>query len=465
MTKRHHRQNYCLLDDGDRQPRLSRRLFLRGTGVALALPWIESAPARSAESGKSVTRSADLKPPVRFACVFFSNGVEPAHWWAKGSGASMELGPGLRPMEPLRDDMVFIRGLFNEQAVKHKSPHLGRMANLLSGAWVTEDQNDLRVGKTMDQVLAQQLGHRTDIPSLVLGIEPTELRLEDGLSMIYGSCISWTSATKPATKEIYPARVFDQLAGGERDRGLDRSVLDEVLDDAHHLRRQISRGDRVKLEDYLESIRSIEKRIDRAGREDRLEGWKPALTEPNLPRPQDELPQDVPEHMKLMMDLIVLAFQMDKTRIATCMLNNDLSQMNFGFLDGVRGSLHLDLTHNGRDPELEAMYLKTNQFHVQQFAYLVSRLKEIEEGTQSLLDNSILLCCSNLFDGDKHQADHMPMLLAGGGGGSIESGRVLDYSGGKEDTRRACSLYLSLMDRIGVQLSEFGDTNQRLAGL
>ena len=153
------------------------------------------------------------QPPVRFACLFFSNGVEPEHWWARGSGAAMEIGPGLAPMQPLREDMVFLRGLFNEQAVKHKSAHLGRSPNLLSGAWVSTDQSDIRVGRTMDQVLAQRIGNRTAIPSLVLGIEPTELRLEDGLSMIYGSCISWASDTKPATKEIYPSRVFDLLVG------------------------------------------------------------------------------------------------------------------------------------------------------------------------------------------------------------------------------------------------------------
>jgi hypothetical protein len=443
----------------------SRRSFLRGAGCALALPYLESLPLRAAETGKRASQVADDKPPVRFACLFFSNGVEPAHWWAKGSGKTMEIGPGLKPMEPFREDMVFLQGLFNEQAVRHKSAHLGRMPNLLSGAWVSTEQSDIRVGKTMDQVLVQQIGHRTAIPSLVLGVEPTELRLEDGLSMIYGSCISWKSSKKPATKEIYPARVFDLLVGDGKDRRIDRSILDQVTADAASLKSRLSGSDRPKLDDYLESIRDIEKRLDRATREDRLEGWRPTLTKPNMTRPADPLPQDVPIHMKLMLDLIVLAFQMDKTRIATCMLNNDLSQMNFGFLEGVRGSLHLDLTHNGRDPKLEAMYLKTNQFHVQQFAYLVKRLKEIDEGGQSLLDNSLLVGCSNLFDGDKHEADKMPILLAGRGGGSLKTGRVLDYLDEGDANRRACSLYLSLMDRMGVRLPRFGDADRRLADL
>lgn len=444
---------------------VSRRGFLHGAGVTLALPWIESLPIRASESGKRITAADATKPPVRFACIYFSNGVEPIHWWANGRGSTMEIGPGLKPMLPFREDMVFVKGLFNEQAVKHKSLHLGRMPNMLSGAWVSTDQNDIRVGRTMDQVMAQRIGQKTAVPSLVLGIEPNELRLEDGLSMIYGSSISWNSDTKPAMKEIYPSRVFDLLVGDGKGRRVDRSILDQVLADAKDLKRKIGSNDRQKLDDYLESIRDIEKRIERASRDGRLEGWKPSLTKADMPRPGEQLPQDIPEHMKLMMDLIVLAFRMDKTRIATCMLNNDLSQMNFGFLKGVQGSLHLDLTHNGREPELEAMYLKTNQFHIQQFAYLVKRLKETDEGGQSLLDNSLLMCCSNLFDGDKHEADEMPILLVGRGGGSLEPGRVLDYRQRPDDDRRACSLYLSLLDRMGVHMRRFGDTDRRLADL
>ena len=378
----------------------------------------------------------------------------------------MEIGPGLEPMAPHKQDICFLKGLFNEQAVLSSSPHLGRMPNMLSGANVSLDPADIRVGETMDQVLAKRIGDRTRVPSLVLGIEPNELRLEDGVSMIYGSCISWASATKPATKEIYPARTFDQLVGDGKGRQLDRSILDAVLEQAHSLDGKVSRNDSRKLDEYLESVRDIEKRIDRASQDERLEGWRPTLDKPNMERPATDLPQDIPEHMKLMLDLIVLAFQMDKTRIATLMLNNDLSQMNFGFIPGVQGALHLDLTHNGKAPELEAMYLKTNQFHIQQFAYLVDRMKSIDEGAgTTLLDNSMLIGGSNLFDGDSHGADQMPLLLAGKGGGTIEPGRVLDYSENEPDGRRACSLYLSLMDRMGVELDRFGDTDKRLANL
>ena len=184
-----------------------------------------------------------------------------------------------------------------------------------------------------------------------------------------------------------------------------------------------------------------------------------------MPRPPNDLPQDVPDHMKLMLDLMVLAFQMDKTRIATLMLNNDLSQMNFKFLEGVKGALHLDLTHNGKAVEKEAMYLKTNQFHLAQFAYVLQRMKEIREGDGSLLDHSILLCTSSLFDGDAHSADRLPVVLAGKGHGALKTGRILNYLDRGDDNRKICSLHLSLMDRMGVQLDRFGDANTRLADL
>jgi hypothetical protein len=444
----------------------SRRNFLRGAGVALALPWLESMPVfGKTQEAKATTAAANLnRPPVRFAHIYFSNGVEPAHWWAKGAGAEMTFGAAAQPLAPIREDLVFLRGLYHPKALVSTSPHLGRM-NLLSGATVSLDPKEIRVGTSFDQLLAQRIGNRTTVPSLALGIEPNELRLEDGLSMIYGSNISWVTPTKPATKEIYPARTFDQLVGDGTGRKLDRSILDAVLSEAHSLQPKVSTGDRKKLDEYLESIRDIEKRIDHAAKEERLEGWRPTLKQPNMPRPADAVPQSVPEHMKLMLDLIVLAFQMDKTRIVTLMLNNDLSQMNFRFIEGVRGALHLDLTHNGKAPELETMYLKTNQFHVQQFTYLVQRMKEIDEGGTSLLDNSILMFASSLFDGDAHSAEQLPIVLAGKAGGAMKTGRILDYMDKGNDNRRACSLYLSLMDWMGLRLDNFGDATQRLAGL
>jgi hypothetical protein len=367
-------------------------------------------------------------------------------------------------MLPHREDIVFIQGLYNQAAHVSTSPHLGRM-NVLSGETVSLDPNVIRVGTSMDQVIASQIGNRTAIPSLVLGIEPNELRLEDGLSMVYGSSLSWVSPTKPATKEIYPSRVFDRLVGDGSGRALDKGILDAVRQESQSLKPKISKGDNAKLGEYFESIRDIEKRIARASKEERLEGWRPTLEKPDMPRPKNELPQNVPDHMKLMLDLIVLAFQMDKTRIATVMLNNDLSQMNFKFVEGVQGALHLDLTHNGHAADKEAMYLKTNQYHIAQFAYLTKRMKAINEGDATLLDNSILMCTSSLFDGDAHGANQLPILITGKGGGTIKGGRILDYLNKGDDNRKLCSLHLSLMDRMGVHLDKFGDATERLTDL
>ncbi|HLK62621.1 MAG TPA: DUF1552 domain-containing protein [Bryobacteraceae bacterium] len=440
----------------------SRRHFLRAAGVALALPWMESLPLMGATDDATVAAN---KPPLRFATIYWSNGIKPAHWWAKGSGASMEFGQSAAPLTPYANDVVFVKGLFNEQAFTNPSPHQGRNANLLSGARISSEPSDIRCGTSMDQVLSREIGSQTAVPSMALGIEPNELRLEDGLSMIYASNISWETPTRPATKEIYPARVFDQLVDDGKGRKLDRSILDAVLQETRDLQPKISSGDRKKLDEYLESVRSIEKRIDTAAKQERIEGWRPTLTQPNMPRPANEIPQNVPDHMKLMLDLIVLAFQMDKTRIATCMLNNDLSQMNFKFLEGCHGALHLDLTHNGHVPELEAMYLKSNQYHVKQFTYLIQRLKDIDEGGQSLFDSSILMFTSSLYDGDAHGADQLPIVLSGGARGTLKGGRMVDFLDKGNDNRRACSLYLSVMDQMGVKLDRFGDTDKRLPGI
>ena len=283
--------------------------------------------------------------------------------------------------------------------------------------------------------------------------------------MIYGSSLSWVSPTRPATKEIYPARTFDRLVGDGTGRALDRSILDAVQDEARSLGPRVSRADHHKLGEYFEGIRDIEKRIERASKEERLEGWRPTLAQPDMPRPKHELPQDVPAHMKLMLDLDRARVPDGQDARRDVMLNNDLSQMNFKFVEGVQGALHLDLTHNGRVADKEAMYLKTNQFHIAQFAYLTERMKAISEGETTLLDNSILMCASSLFDGDLHSAEQLPILLTGKGGGTLKTGRILDYMDKGDANRKVCSLHLSLMDRMGVKLDGFGDATTRLAEL
>ncbi len=238
-----------------------------------------------------------------------------------------------------------------------------------------------------------------------------------------------------------------------------------MLADAPDLAGRVSVPDRRKRDEHLESVRDIERRIERAADDGRLEGRRPPHPATAFVRPAERLTQDVPDHMRPMLDLIILAFQMNRTRVATLRLNNELSQIDFGFLEGVRDSLRLDLTHNGRDPAREAMYLKTNQYHVTRFAFLVGRLNAIAEGEGSLLDQSPLMGCSNLFDGDPHQADEMPILLAGRGGGAMPAGRVVDDSGRRPEARRACSLYLSPMKRMGAPTPRFGDADRPLGEL
>ena len=283
--------------------------------------------------------------------------------------------------------------------------------------------------------------------------------------MIYGSSLSWVTPTKPATKEIYPSRAFDRLVGDGTGRKLDRSILDEVRQDSQSLRPKISRGDNVKLDRVLR-IDPRHREADRAGVKGRADRRMAAdAGAARHAAAGERAAAERPDHMKLMLDLIVLGFQMDKTRIATVMLNNDLSQMNFKFLEGVQGALHLDLTHNGHAPDKEAMYLKTNQFHIAQFAYLTKRMKEIHEGETTLLDNSILMLMSSLFDGDAHGANQLPILITGKGGGTIKAGRILDYLDKGDENRKACSLHLSIMDRMGVTLDRFGDATTRLGGV
>jgi hypothetical protein len=419
----------------------------------MALPWLES------------LAWAAPTFPKRFAVLFQGDGINGNHWWAKGSGAEMKLGKTLQVLEPVKSKVNVINGLYNPLAVG-RGIHPGQTGNLLSGVPIQHGAI-IRAGVTVDQVLAQQIGQDTPYPSLVLACEqPMTGYHETNFSMAYSSHLSWATPESPVPNEVYPSQAFDNLF---ENRGSLRnlSILDRVMERAGSLSRQVSATDRGKIDEYLTSVREVEKRVERmraakdaVDEQARLKG--PAVL--SMERPQNGLPEDQREHARLMSDIVALAFQTDKTRIATIMLNNDLSQMNFGFLEGVKGSLHLDLTHNGRDPTLEAMYLKTNQFHVARFAYLLERMKHIQEGDGTLLDHSLLMGCSNLFDGDKHQADHMPILLAGHGGG-LETGRVLDYLDKKPDDRRACSLYLSLMDRMGVELPRFGDSDRRLADL
>src|SRR5262245_51677148 len=289
--------------------RFSRRTMLRGLGVSMALPWMESLRVWGDEPKGA---QASSEAPVRMAVLFSGNGFHSKEWWARGEGKDMELGKVLAPLHDFRERLLFIRGLFNAEAQKGNI-HSSQTGNLLSGAPLASG-GDIRSGTSFDQVLARTLGRSTKVPSLVLACEKSNPSVHKNYSMLYSSHISWSSPTTPTPLELYPALAFDRLFKDEVRKG-DQSVLDAVLTDANDLRRRVSSNDQQKLDEYLESVRDVERRLEQAGKKGELQGWRPTLTQPDRPRPADGIPQDIAEHMRLMADILVLAFQTDTTRI------------------------------------------------------------------------------------------------------------------------------------------------------
>jgi hypothetical protein len=430
---------------------LSRRTFLRGIGVTMALPWMESLAVWGDEpKGDFAAQGPASQAPVRTAVLFSGNGFHTKEWWAKEEGDGMQLGKVLEPLADFRKKMLFIRGLYNEEALKGNI-HSSQTGNLLSGAPLAAG-GEIRSGTSFDQVIAQKYGRQTKVPSLVLACEKSNPSVHKNYSMLYSSHISWTSPTTPTPLELYPALAFDRLFKDEVQKG-DKSVLDAVLADAGDLKRQISAADQRKLDEYLDSVRDVEQRIEQAGQRGELQGWRPTLDKPNMPRPADGIPQDIGEHMRLMCDILVLGFQTDTTRVTTLKLNNDHSSLRFPNL-GVDYMIHHLLSHSDT-----ADWLKVNQFFLSQLAYIARKLDAIQEGERTLLDNSMILYCSSMLTGS-HDATQLPVVVLGGGGGKIQGGRVLDYSG-KPD-RQMCRLFLSLMDKVGVRPEKFGDAAQPL---
>ncbi len=437
-----------MMNMADRSRKLTRRRMLRGLGVTVTLPWLESVPA-FADAPKPKTPGADA--PTRLGVLFAGNGFHKHEWWAKGEGKAMELGKVLEPLNDFREDMLFIRGLYNAEALKGNI-HSSMTGNLLSGAPLASG-GEIRSGTSFDQVIAQRYGASTRVPSLVLGCEKANPSVHKNYSMLYSSHISWSSPTAPTPLEVYPALAFDRLFKDDVEIG-DRSVLDAVLGDALRRRRSISMDYQKRLDEYLNSVREVERRIEQAGKRGELQGWRPTLEKPNIPRPADGIPQDIGEHMRLMADIMVLAFQTDATRVTTLKLNNDHSSLRFSNL-GVDYMIHHLLSHKDTDD-----WLKVNRFFVEQFAYIASKLDAVQEGERTALDNSMLVFCSSMLTGH-HDASQLPVVILGRGGGKLKTGRILDYRG--KENRKMCSLFLSLMDRFDIRLESFGDSKERLA--
>lgn len=437
-----------------RDGQTSRRTLLRGVGVAMTLPWMESLPVWGSDDSQSVAA------PKRIATLFMANGINPLHWTAQGSGSEMQLGKCLEPFEPLKAKINVISGLYN-QASLGVGIHPGQTGNLLSGVSLKKG-SELGGGISMDQVIANHVGQETIQSSLVLGCEqPVTGYHETNFSMAYSSHISWQNETSPVPMETYPALAFDSLFenhGSARNR----SIIDRIQEDARGLSRRLSSSDQAKLDEYIASVREVELRTERMRKasqkaiDNAKDRGRPLFT---MDRPDNGLPEDIREHMRLMCDIIAMAFQTDNTRITTLMLNNDISGLIYPFL-GIRYGHH-GASHRDQSDE----YLRIVQYHCSQAAYLADKLQSMPEGDSNVLDNSLVMFISNMWSGSKHESSRVPVVQIGSLGGSLETGRVLDYTDKGDDNRRLCSMYLSIMERMGVKLDRFGDADTPLADL
>jgi hypothetical protein len=430
--------------------RISRRTILRGAGVAVALPWLESLQAFGAAETF----------PKRFAVLFMGNGVNEDRWGAEGSGAAMKLSETLQPLEPLKHKINVIHGLFHKRAMGN-GIHPAQTGGLLSGA-VIQKGAIVKAGTTIDQVLANRIGQETAQPSLVLACEHEMTGFhETNYSLAYSSHISWQSADSPVPNEVYPSLAWDSLF---ENRGSirNKSILDRVMMDAAGLEKTISTEDKAKLDEFLTSVREVEKRVDVARTaKDKADD---VAKEKNramfaMERPLNGLPEDLREHHRLMLDIIAIAFQTDKTRIATLILARDLGALYYPFLDVPDG--HHSASHKNNSPE----YARIAQYHLSHLAYLATKLDSMPEGDGTVLDHSCLMWLSNLWIGRSHDNSRLPLVLAGGLGGTLQTGRTLNYVQADDSNRKMSSLFLSLMDKMGVSLDRFGDADTRLNGL
>lgn len=467
---------------------LSRRTFLRGAGVAMGLPLLEA-------MGPAVARAADKGPaaPVRAAYLYFPNGAWMDAWVPKETGADYELPYSLTPLESVRDSVVVLSGL-DKPYSRSGDGHYAKTANFLTGLHVrkTTGQDLNAGGASVDQVAAAHVGQFTPLPSLELATDPVINGLDRAVNYtrMYGSYISWRRPELPMPRLIDPRAAFERMFGARDDAGRplpqparadDQGLLDAALDDARDLRRRLGRGDQQKLEEYLDAVRGVERRLGYSRGSD-PNGWKPP-TQPDRLTPPPAMARpgvlftsrdnggdavataggqtiDPPELVRLMLDLMVLAFWTDTTRNVTFMFANDVSTRNFSFLEGVKENHHSCSHHENQKAKIEA-YKTITRWHVGQFAYLLGKLRGIREGDQTLLDNSMVMCGSSLSDGNKHDPNNLPILVGGKGGGRIKSGQHI----ASPKNTPLCNLYVSMLDCMGVPAAQFGDSTGPLRGL
>ena len=450
--------------------KISRRTILRGAGAALALPWLESKA--------SAAETALTEPPLRSVFMYMPNGVRPDFWTPAGDGESYEITPHLKSLEPLKNDFLLLENLWNAKTVG-RNGHWPKVPAFLSGGYVERTSgDDLDSGGTsVDQLLAQRIGDRTMLPSFELGLESTRNGIDTaggGFARMYGSYISWRDPHTPVQKEIVPQLAFDRLFRSSKapvissmnpnDPALlsalqrdESSVLDMVSEQAKSLRKEGSSNDRVRLDEYFESVRSVELRLQAA-----LRPQKRWINKGKFPleRPGPGIPATRPEHMRLMMDIMVLALWSDTTRIGAFMTADAQTNEDFSFLPGVKGGMH-SISHHAEDPARKKQYETCVTWHVEQVAYFLNRLKSLDEGGKSLLDNSMVMFGGAIKCGNLHLEENLPIAIAGGGKGSLRGGRRLRF----EKKTPLCNLYLSMLHRMGVKEDSFGDSTGVLAGL
>ena len=435
---------------------LPRRTFLRGMGATVALPFLDAmTPAFASPS----------KPVPRVAFVYTANGVVMRDWTPAAEGAGFAFSKTLAPVEPFRDDLLVLTGLAHrngEALGDGPGDHARAGASWLTGVHPKKTRGaDIRNGMSVDQMLAGTIGRDTPLPSLELGLQDVRMAggCDSGYSCAYSNTISWSSPTTPLPYENNPSRVFTRLFGdgdttdpavrAVRARQ-NRSLLDFVREDAARLRATLGAGDRRKLGDYLDSVREVERRIRNA----RYDGA--AL--PVLDRP-DGIPPTFEEHVRLMSDLITIAFQADLTRVVTLMYSREGGNRTYRSI-GVPDAHH-GLSHHQNDPEKMARLQMIDRHHVATFAYLLEKLRAAQDENGSLLDHSMVVYGSSLSDSNAHTHDDLPTLLAGGGGGTLRGGRHLRYPDGTPMT----NLFLTLLDRLGVHRDRIGDSTGRIAHL
>ncbi|MBS1829024.1 MAG: DUF1552 domain-containing protein [Acidobacteria bacterium] len=432
---------------------LTRRTILRGAGVALGLPWLEAAAATTP------------RHPVRLAALYMPNGVNVSAWTPQGKGRDWQLSPTLQPLASLKDKITVMSNLWNANS-KGGDGHYVKEAAILTCATIKKTPGaDIANATSVDQMAAQRVANLTPLPSLELGVTPVAIGVDAvvGYTRIYGSHIAWSNPTTPLAREINPRSVYERLfraSSGPHGNAakMDALLLDRVLGDAKRLRTQVGSEDRIRLDEYLSVMRSLEERVQRASATNKTP-WKPRVAIDPKTAPTDQ-PVDHAEHVRLMLDMIALAFQSDTTRVSTFMFGNAVSNVSFRFLPGVSAGHH-DVSHHQNDADKLRQYQIINQWHIEQYAYLLKKLDSMKEGESTVLDNSMVLFASALSDGNKHDPHRLPLVLGGCGGGRIDSGQHLVYS----DDAPMANLYVSMLEAFGAPVERFADSTGPLQGL